>query len=111
MRKAMQERENSHKYPCDRRTESREKKYPKNSRKNGVQLQRRPTPARQSDDSGKHQMRPQHHSQEQEAGSRGAACKWGEKSTHNRIRLCRNVDGGNPHKRPEKALEWGAIRG
>ena len=44
-REAMHERVNCHKYPCDGRAESRKKKYPKNSRKNGVQLQRRGTPA------------------------------------------------------------------
>ena len=75
----MQQRVNCHKYPCDGRAESREKKYPKNSRKNGVQRRAEPARARQSDDSGKQQMGPGHHSQEQEADSRGATRKWREK--------------------------------
>jgi len=52
-------------------------------------------------------MRPKHHSQEQESGSRGAACKWREKSTHCRIRLRKDVDNGKPPKCPEGALELG----
>ena len=103
----MPERVNCHHYPCDGRTESREQKYPKNSRKNGVQLQRRGAPARESHDGGKQQMRPKHRSQEQESGSRGAACKWREKSTHLEIRLRKDVDSGKPQKYPEYPLELG----